>query len=176
MRIPPFRSIIKRDTEPVLVAVLKGAVAGLAATWVMDRVTTLLYERENPDARRREDQARGGKTAYGVAAEKAMALAGRRISDEGRERAGAAVHYLTGAAAGASYVLLARKFPELKESYGAAFGAAWFLAVDELANVALGLTPGPRAFPWQAHARGLAGHLVLGVTTDATLRLLHRVA
>ena len=34
----------------------------------------------------------------------------------------------------------------------------------------LGLTPGPRAFPWQAHARGLAGHLVLGLATEGVLQ------
>ena len=31
--------------------------------------------------------------------------------------------------------------------------------VDEGLNPALGLTPGPDRFPWQAHARGLAGHM-----------------
>ena len=41
---------------------------------------------------------------------------------------------------------------------------------------ALGLTPGPTAFPWQAHARGLVGHLTFGTVTDGTLRLLDRVA
>ena len=41
---------------------------------------------------------------------------------------------------------------------------------------ALGLTPGPNAFPWQAHAPGLVGHLTFGTVTDGTLRLLDRVA
>ena len=39
--------------------------------------------------------------------------------------------------------------------------------MDEGAVYALGLTPGPTAFPWQTHARGFAGHLVLGVILDA---------
>jgi hypothetical protein len=47
---------------------VKGAVAGLFATWVMGYVTTYLYEAENQEARKREDEAREGKTAYGVAA------------------------------------------------------------------------------------------------------------
>jgi hypothetical protein len=46
--------------------------------------------------------------------------------------------------------------------------------MDETATPALGLTPGPRAFPWQAHARGLAGHLVFGSVANATLATLRR--
>ena len=33
----------------------------------------------------------------------------------------------------------------------------------------LGLTPGPTHFPWQTHARGLAGHLMFGAVADATM-------
>ena len=32
--------------------------------------------------------------------------------------------------------------------------------VVEVLNSALGLTPPPRAFPWQVHARGFAAHLL----------------
>ena len=42
-------------------------------------------------------------------------------------------------------------------------------------NPVLGLTPGPMAFPWQAHARGLAGHLAYGVTSNAVLDAVDRV-
>jgi uncharacterized membrane protein YagU involved in acid resistance len=59
---------------------------------------------------------------------------------------------------------------------GAAFGAAVWLLVDEAANVALGLTPGPAKFPWQAHARGLAGHLTLGLVTEGVLQAADRAA
>ncbi len=58
---------------------------------------------------------------------------------------------------------------------GLVFGLAFWLLIDEGANVALGLTPGPAEFPWQAHARGLAGHLVFGVATEAALALADRV-
>lgn len=43
-------------------------------------------------------------------------------------------------------------------------------------NPLLGFTPGPRAFPWQAHARGLGGHLAFGLTSDLILDGLDRVA
>jgi formylglycine-generating enzyme required for sulfatase activity len=47
---------------------LRVALAGLAATWAMGRVTAFLYEREGERAHRRKDAARDGKTAYGIAA------------------------------------------------------------------------------------------------------------
>jgi hypothetical protein len=48
--------------------------------------------------------------------------------------------------------------------------------VDEGVVPALGLAGGPTEYPWQAHARGLVGHLVLGAVTHATLELLDQVA
>lgn len=50
------------------------------------------------------------------------------------------------------------------------------LLTDLLLNPVLRLTPGPRAFPWQAHARGLGGHLVFGAATELVLEGLDRVA
>jgi hypothetical protein len=154
---------------------VRGALAGLAATWVMGQVTTLLYDRENDAARKREEKARGGKSAYGVAAEKGAGLLGVDLSDEQITKAGSAVHWVLGAGAGATYSALRGRVPYADAGGGLLYGAAFFLAVDEVGNAALGLTPGPQAFPWQAHARGLAGHLVFGVTTELTLRVLDRL-
>ncbi|HVH11643.1 MAG TPA: hypothetical protein VM759_01255, partial [Longimicrobium sp.] len=64
-----------------------------------------------------------------------------------------------------------RRVPGADAAAGLAFGTFFFLAMDETANPLLGVTPGPRAFPWQAHARGLAGHAVFGAVTDAVLSL-----
>jgi len=63
----------------------KGALAGAAATWVMGRVTTWMYEHESEEVRDRENRARGGKTAYGVAGEQAAALAGAELSEAERK-------------------------------------------------------------------------------------------
>lgn len=166
---PTFGSVVSH-------AVL-GAAAGAAATWVMTRVTTVLYENENEEARRREDETRGNKTAYHVAADKvAHALVKRDLSDEERERYGLAIHWGLGAAAGAVYGALYAVYPEATWKRGLLYGAGFFLLVDEGANRALGLTPDPRRFPWQAHARGLAGHLVYGLTADRVLRMIERPA
>jgi hypothetical protein len=155
---------------------IKGAIAGAVATWVMGKVTNTLYEHEDRWARRREDDAREGKTAYGAAAEKAARAVGASLGDEQRERLGSALHWALGIGAGAAYNVLRRRFESIGRAAGFGFGTAFWAAVDEGLVPALGLTPGPRAFPWQTHARGLAGHLTFGTVTDGTLRLLDAIA
>jgi hypothetical protein len=153
-----------------------GAIAGAVATWAMGKVTTLLYEKENRAAREREDAARHGKTAYGVAAEKLARLAGATLSDDQRTKYGEGIHWALGITAGALYGVLRERLPNRPLARGLAFGTAFWLLVDEGATPALGLTSGPGAFPWQTHARGAAGHLVFGAVTDATLDLLQATA
>lgn len=159
----------------VITDAVRGAVAGAAATWVMGQVTSYLYEHEDKQARQMEDDARGGKTAYGVAAEKAAGAVGRELSEDERKRIGSAIHWVLGAGAGAVYGATRGRLAGADAAGGLVFGLAFWLLIDEGANVALGLTPGPTEFPWQAHARGLAGHLVFGVATEAALAVADRV-
>src|SRR6266542_4889556 len=91
-------------------AAIKGAIAGAVATWVMGWITTYMYERENQDTRQAEDRARGGKTSYGVAAEKAAGLTGRSLDDQERERLGLLIHWGLGIGTGAVYAVLRRRF------------------------------------------------------------------
>jgi hypothetical protein len=155
---------------------IKGAIAGAVATWVMGKVTGTMYEREDRWARRQEDDAREGKTAYGVAAEKAGGAMGASLNQDQNEKIGAAIHWALGVGAGAVYAVVRRRFASVGKIAGLGFGTVFWAVVDEGVVPALGLTPGPRAFPWQAHARGLAGHLTFGTVTDGTLRVLDAVA
>lgn len=152
-----------------IVDVIDGAIAGAVATWLMGQVTTALYERENKAAREREDAARGGKTAYGVAVERAAAVVGTDLSDDERKKLGNNLHWALGIGAGAVYGALRPRISAASLGGGLVFGAAFWLLIDEGANTALRLTPGPAAFPWQAHMRGLAGHLAFGAAANATL-------
>jgi hypothetical protein len=165
---------MKPTRENPLMDLALGAVAGTAATWVMGKVTTYLYEHEGQQTRQREDRARGGSTAYETAAKKAAGFAGRELSEEESKKLGSAIHWATGVSAGAVHGLLRRRLAGRglgrDLALGALFGSAVWLLLDEVGNVALGLTPGPRAFPWQTHARGLAGHLVLGLTTEGLMQ------
>ena len=158
----------------VLVNLIAGAAAGAAATWVMGRVTAWLYERESVGARELEDAARGGKTAYATAAERIADAADVDITDEQRDTAGSVIHWALGIAGGAAYGVARKRWPELAALYGVGFGLAFFLVFDEVLNPVLGLTPGPMHFPWQAHARGLAGHLAYGVANNVVLDAVDR--
>lgn len=155
---------------------LKGATAGALATWIMDRVTTYMYEHENHTARRIEDRVRHGRSAYETAAEKAARWLGRELTEEERRRIGLAIHWALGIAAGALYGAFGRRVPALRRAGGGAFGTTFWAAVDEGLVSLLGLTPPPRRFPWETHARGLAGHVAYGVVADRTLRVLDAVA
>lgn len=151
------------DRRPLIGDLVLGAAAGAAATWAMDQATTLLYERESTEAKRRENAVRRGKTAYEIAAEK---LSPKPLGKKQLKSAAKAIHWSIGISSGALYGLLRNRSARLGAGSGLAYGLAMFLAIDEGLLAALKLTPPPEKFPWQAHARGLAGHLVLGAILD----------
>lgn len=165
-----------RNGNHVGADIIKGAIAGAAATWLMGQVTSWMYEHEGEDAKERENRARGGLSAYERAAEKGADLVNLRLSEPARARAGSAIHWSTGIAAGVAYALARRKWGGITAATGLPFGTAFFLTVDEVMNPLLGLTPGPQAFPWHAHARGFGGHLAFGLANDLILDGLDRVA
>jgi hypothetical protein len=68
-------------------------------------------------------------------------------SAERRSDAATAIHYGIGVGSGAPYGAIRRRIPAPAPARGLAFGAALWLVADEVANPALGLTPGPTAFP-----------------------------
>lgn len=148
--------------------VVAGAVAGALATWAMGKVTTYLYDNEPRRVREREDKARGDKTAYGTAAQKIAMATGHKLSVKNRARYGAKIHWALGVSAGAAYGLMRNRLPG-GIARGLLFGTAFWLLTDEGIVYLLGLTPGPTRFPWQTHARGLAGHLMFGAVADAAM-------
>ena len=155
---------------------LEGAVAGAVGTWLMGKATTFMYQKESRQARHKEDAERGGKTAYGVAAEKTAHAAGASLSSAERKQAGKGIHWALGIGTAAAYGAARQLWPKAAAGGGLLFGAAVWLVTDEIAVTALGLTPPPQDFPWQTHARALAGHLVYGGATEAALRGIAAVA
>jgi hypothetical protein len=156
---------------------VKGAVAGAVGTWAMDRVANYMYEHQDAGASLRDKAAQtGGEHATTVAARKAAGLADRTLSREEAEKTGLGIHWAMGIGFGMAHAALRNRVPGIGAAHGLVHGAVLFLLVDEAAKPLLGLSGGPTEFPWQAHARGLAGHLVLGGVTDATLDLLDRAS
>jgi putative membrane protein len=99
---------------------------------------------------------------------------GHQLAKEKRKIAGVAVHYATGAASGAIYGAAAEVAPNVTVGAGIPFGTAVWLVVDETAVPLLGLSKGPTAYSLSTHIYALASHLVYGLTTDMTRRVLRR--
>lgn len=154
----------------------KGAVAGAVASWVMNGVTTYMYNREDEGARARESAVTGGETSLKRAAVKVAKLAGIELDEERKRRLAMGIHWAIGIGTAAAYAVLRRRAKWAEAGQGLGFGTVFWLVADEGLVPLLGLSEGPRAYPWQSHARGLAGHLTFGVVTETALDLLDQVA
>ena len=92
---------------------LKGAIAGAVATFVMGKVTGYMYEHEDRDAR-------GRRTRLGAAPPPTRPPpSGPRpppapARPRRRERLGSAIHWAVGIGAGAAYAVLRRRFQVLR--------------------------------------------------------------
>lgn len=167
----------ERISGGIIADMLKGAIAGAVGAWLMDRVTWAMYRGESPEAYRQEKEAQvKGMYASHVAAERAAAAVDVDLSSKQLDVAGQVVHYATGIVPGALYGALRNRFEVVGAGRGLLYGFGLFAVVDEGLVPVLGLSSGPAAYPWQAHTRGLVGHLVLGAVTDAVIEVLDQVA
>jgi hypothetical protein len=156
---------------------LKGAVAGAIAVWAMDRLDWFNFEHEDQQARHRTEAVRpDGLDPAHVAAGRAAHALGGELHPAQPHPAGVAVHYALGIGPGAIYGALRERLPVSSKNqdflYGLGLGLGLFLVQDEGLNQAMGLSGKQKDYPWQAHARGLAAHLVLGLATNLVLNLL----
>lgn len=160
------------NTKQALTTIGKGLLSGYIAMRAMNRATTYLYGHEDARARQREDEARGGRAAYLVAAEKMNDRLHLRLSRNGLEQLSQWISRSLGLSAAVFYAFARKRNRGVRRWNGLAFGAAFFGFFDEGATVALGLAPGPMSFPWQTHARGLIGHLIYGFALESTLKIV----
>lgn len=161
----------------MLTDVVKGAIAGAVGVWAMDKVVWWMWNREDPAALEQERQARPGgmDPAHNIANRVAGAM-GKELSPAQPHPAGVAVHYGLGVMPGAAYAVLRKRVPVVGAGGGLLYGLAMTLMEDEGVSPLLGLAGAPTEYPWQAHLRGVVGHMVLGAVTHATLDLLDRAA
>lgn len=158
-----------------LADLLIGAAAGVAAVWIMDRVDNFNFRHEDAAAHRQTVAVRpeGQPPAQAMVSQIAQRT-GHSLSRERIDRIGKGAHYMIGAAPAMLYSLLGARYPAITRGRGAVFGLAMFALQDELMNPVMGWSAKPKAYPWQAHARGLVGHLVYGLAVDAAVRVLKR--
>lgn len=160
----------------VMTDAVLGALAGVAAVWVQDRIDWFMYNHEDPQARHRTQQVRPyGAAPAQVVANRAAHAMGMELEDPQDSAAGKAIHYSIGATSGVLYGILHGRAPMISKGRGTLFALGLFLLQDEGMNRMLGLSARPSAYPWQAHARGLITHLVYGLALDASLRGLKGV-
>ncbi len=155
----------------VAIDLLKGALAGAVGVWALDRVTWFLWDRENPAALARERRARpGGLDPAHAMANAVASAAGHPLTPRQPHPAGITVHYGLRVGPGALYGALRHRAGWVT-SGGLLLGLGLFVLQDEIGNTVLGTAGRPTQYPWQAHARGLLGHLVFGATAERVLAL-----
>ena len=162
--------------------VIKGAVAGiiggLIASFVMDEFQQLVTKvaketglADDKGSKKGEDEPSTVKAAEAVS----EAVFDHKLTNSEKEPAGAAVHYAIGATSGFIYGIAAEMLPVATVGLGLPFGAAVWVAADDVAVPALGLSKPLTEYPLSTHAYALSSHLVYGLTTDLVRRAVLRV-
>ncbi len=89
---------------------------------------------------------------------------------------GVVVHWGYGIGWGVLYAALRKRVPFLRAALGVPFGILFSLVGDEMMNTVMGLTAPPRAWPVDAHARGVAAHVACAAAAETTCRGLDAAA
>lgn len=97
---------------------------------------------------------------------------GHEPTERQKQVGGSALHYGFGAAVGALYGMAAELEPRTAAAAGLPFGAAVWLAADEIGVPLAGFASKPTDYPVTRHAAALASHLVFGLTVEGVRRAL----
>ncbi len=156
---------------------LAGVVAGLIASLVEKQFQSLWNAAQK---RLTGEKAEGDESqddpAPAQAADAASKMAvGTPVPEPHREQAGELVHYLTGAGLGGLYGLMADPAPAITAGYGAAYGLATHLVMNEAVVPALGFAPPPTETPPAKHLYSLSSHLVFGLALEGSRRLIRQM-
>lgn len=166
----------KNDTADVVKGAFVGLVAGLVATVVMTEyqnlVSAMAEEEEKKKSKNKEEKEPATVKAAEMISEGAF---DHKLTKREKEIAGPAMHFAMGATSGAIYGVASELAPVTTVGAGLPFGAAVWLIADDLAVPALGLSKSPTEFPLSTHAYALSSHLVYGLATDLTRRLLLKI-
>jgi hypothetical protein len=170
------KSCARRVLESPWTTVAYGALAGALATIAMEPVTEFLYEHEDDEHRKREDELRKQSSPLATLAARLIELVGAEPTEERKQRLATVLHWGYGMGWGAFYAVLRRRMPVLRKALGFPFGVLFALIGDEAMNQILGLTPPPKAWPIDAHVRGLVGHVAYAAAAETALRALDAAA
>lgn len=156
-------------------ALLRGIVAGSIGAWIMDRVTWLMQDREQPGAIARERTAwpHGLDVSHDLG-NRVTRWLGWKTDGNQPSTVGMTTHYLLGIVPAVVYAGLREKDLSVAKDCGLLYGLSIFLLWDEALSSAIGIAGKPQKYPAAAHLRGLAGHLALGLATHIALTPMER--
>ena len=163
--------IWKRRAHPGW-GIVAGMAGGLMGSWMMNAFLTGAANAEaalqTPEERAKAaEQPAQDDSTMKVADALAQVVTHRPLTHEQKEIGGPLVHYGFGALMGGVYGATAEYWAGSKWGFGSAFGAALFLAADEVMVPAVGLSGPPTEQPLGGQAKYLTAHMVFGVTTEA---------
>ena len=187
MQIDDIRTNHETDSS-VWKGVVAGLAGGLVASLAMSQFQTLwskageaLTERKGQSGQDSQNQQKSEskqdqEDPTMKAAEKmAKPVLGRHLTKEEKKSAGPIIHYAFGALMGGTYGLAGELAPITRSLFGLPYGAALFVAADEVAVPALGLSKPPSQTPASSHLYGLASHLVYAATLETVRRNVRRI-
>ncbi len=175
----------------IFVGALAGLVAGIVATWIMDRFqynwwdVAAFIERwrgpapvavppATPQPASETTEFSGPSTAK-VANWVFRRWEGRDLNAQEKGPAGEIVHYVFGIANAVLFGAVMSAFGIVGIAWGIAFGVALFIAVDELGLWALGLAKGPWNYALSIHVYAFAAHVVYGLALGSGYYLIRSV-
>ena len=162
-------------------AIIAGGVAGLVGTWAMSEVqrlwTRVVGDHDAPesaggrhDARDWQERSEHQNSNELAAQAVARSVLGRYLTRQELRFAAPLVHYVFGAATGATYGAYAECRHTSRSGVG--FGTTVWLAADEIAMPFLGLSDSTARRPPEMHLQSLVAHLVYGTATEMTRRAI----
>jgi uncharacterized membrane protein len=142
-----------------------GALAGMAGAAVMELFQSYSAALFRPSGSR--------PPATEQAAQRAARLtASARLRRADRQAGGTAVHYVTGALAGAAYGAVAEVTPGVTRWRGLAFGLACATLIDQVAVPLAGFARPAWRYTLRTHLYAYASHAVFGLVTEAVRKAL----
>ena len=164
------------NADDVVKGAVAGLIGGLIGSFVMSEFQLLLSalsekEKKSKKKNRKEEEPANVKTAEAISEN----VFDHKLKKSEKEPAGEAMHYAMGATSGLIYGIASEIAPVTTVGLGLPFGAAVWLAADDVIVPALGLAKPATEYPLSTHAYALSSHLVYGLTTDLARRGLREL-
>jgi uncharacterized membrane protein YagU involved in acid resistance len=175
----PFVRSPGRRPDPFKGAIA-GLIGGLAASWVMSRFQYAVPSEAfakvfGEDVERDEDDGEQSEPGTVKAASAiSETVLDHELEEDEKEWAGEVAHYAMGGVSATIYGVAAELVPEITRDGGLLFGTTVWLLADETMIPAVGLSDAPWQYPASTHAYSLSSHLVYGLATEITRRLVRR--